>query len=341
MAYNASDGYIYALRGAGTTNFYRVDTEISSWETLSDISTDNTTFYANVGARIISDDSDIYVMPGDGETAFLKYDTEEEVWSRLSSTPFAQYYGTDITHFNGKIYALAGYYKDETWEYTISDNTWRKLPDNQKYTYERGPYNGASIEYAGGNSIYATTGQSLSDIWSFTISSLNYRSSGEYISHVIDLAQASEWLSFDVNDETPANTSIIYQTRTSSDGDNWSAWEEVSGTTISSAVNRYIQVKIILATTDGVSTPTVYDYSISYNSEDEKPTNPTTINAFSQQVGGSIIESGQNYPYSHPYSSWSGAQDAGSGIDGYYVYFGSDALADPESDGILSNQFCF
>lgn len=156
---------------------------------------------------------------------------------------------------------------------------------DQKYLYGRGPYNGAALEYVGGSSFYALTGRGRR-ICGATLGANNFVSTGSYISEALDLAQATDWVSFVVNDTTPANTSIIYETRTSTDASTWSAWETVVGTTIASPAQRYIQVRITLSTSDGVSTPTVSDYTITYNNSDTPPTNPTAVNAYSQVTGG-------------------------------------------------------
>ncbi len=333
-AYNASDGKVYVLRGNGTANFYSSpNTTTLAWTTLSSTVISGVTYNSNIGARLVSDGTDLYATVGDGETAFLKYSTASSTWSRVASTPFAQYYGTSLTHTGGKIYALAGYYKDEAWEYTIATDTWRQLPSNQKYLYGRGPYNGAALEYAGGSSFYALTGLGTTDMWSFTAGTGSFVSSGTYVSEPLDLAQASDWVSLVANDTVPANTSVVYETRSSTDAASWSAWETVSGTTIASPAQRYLQVRITLATSDGVSTPTVTDYTITYNNSDTPPTNPTAVNAYSQNVGGVTLTSGQSYPHEHPYFSFSGAASPEAGIEGYYVYFGTNASADPAASG--------
>lgn len=332
-AYNTSTNQVYLLRGNGTSNFYSTDVAVGPWATLANTVVDGVTYNVSVGGKLISDGTNLYATVGDGETAFLKYNTVGATWSTLSPTPFAQYYGTSLTYAGGKIYALAGYYKDETWEYTIATNTWRMLPSNQKYLYGRGPYNGADIEYAGGNSFYALTGQGTTDMWSYTSGTNNFVSTGSYVSEALDLAQASDWVSFVVNDTVPANTSVVYEARTSTDASSWSAWEAVVGTTIASPAQRYIQVRITLATSDGVSTPTVSDYTITYNNSDTPPTNPTAVNAYSQIMSGVTLTSGQTYLYEHPYFSFSGASSPEAGVDGYYVYFGTNSSADPVIDG--------
>ncbi len=336
--YNSSDGYIYVSRGAASNDLYRYDISANSWTQMADIIVDSSDYRVYVGGRMESDGTNLYLMPGDGETAFLKYDTSSDSWSSLEATPFAQFYGTDMSYYNGKIYALAGYYKDEFWEYDISTDTWRQLPSNQKYTYGRGPYNGASLEYSGNSSFYATPGMGLSDMWSYSLGTNNYALTGTYITKKIDLSYVDSWISLTATDTTPSNTSVTYETRSSSDGITWSDWQALSGTDIQSPTNRYIQVKITLTSTDGVNTPTVDDITISYNSEDSEPDNPSSINAYSQQISGTALTSGTAYSYAHPYFSWTGAADNGSGIAGYWVYFGTDNNADPETDGIFQEE---
>lgn len=335
----AQDGgtdYIYMTRGNAQYSFYRYDISGDNWTSMANIITaDGTSYRCYYGSRMESDGTDLYLMPGDGETAFLKYDVSTDSWNELSRTPFAQRLGADITYREGKFYAMAGYYKDETWEYTISTDSWRKLPPNQKYTYGRGPSNGASIVYAGGDSFYASPGTDITDFWSYTLGSANFVLSGTYVSDTIDLSYVDSWVSLTGTENTPANTSIDYETRTSTDGENWSSWIALSGSNIQSPERRYIQIKTTLSSTDGVSTPTLSDYTIAYNSEDIDPTNPDTITASSQQIGGEDLTSGTAYKHAHPYFSWSGASDDDSGIEGYYVYFGTDDEADPETEGVF------
>ncbi|KKP68856.1 MAG: hypothetical protein UR66_C0003G0121 [Candidatus Moranbacteria bacterium GW2011_GWE1_35_17] len=332
--YNSGDGYIYVTRGNGTNNLYRYNIAGNSWTTMANMAIAGGADYrVYTGGRIESDGTNLYMMPGDGETAFLRYNAGANNWTELTATSFAQYYGTDISYYDGKIYAIAGYYKDETWEYNIAANAWRQLPNNQKYVYERGPYNGASFEYIGNNSFLAMPGFGLVDVWSYTLGTNNYLNSGIYISEEIDLSYASSWTSLNVNQSTPANTNIITETRTSSDGETWSGWEAVSGGNIASPENRYIQVKLTLSTTDSISTPTVYDFTISYNSEDNAPSNPATVTAYSQKISGEVLTSSVDYKYAHPYFSWNDGGDSESGIAGYWVYFGNDDEADPELVG--------
>lgn len=339
---------LYYMRGGGSACMYRYSS--GAWSGCMNISFiesgTTTTYYPNIGARILSNGTDIFVMPGDGETAFLKYTVSSGTWSKLTATPFSQYYGTDMTYNsnNSKIYALAGFYKDETWEYDILGNSWRRIPNNQKFTFGRGPYNGASIEFAGGSSIFATIGQGVAvpsasaDIWSFTVPATNYPTSGTntYTSHRIDLGQVSSGTSFGFNENKPANTNVVYEICSNSEGENCTSWHDVSDGNISDhdgfSLESYAWVRATLSTSDGASTPTVFDYTISYSSSDTVPSIPNTLVSKSDQ-NGEVILPETEYAYEHPYFSWSNGTDNGSGINGYYVYWGKNSSADPASEG--------
>lgn len=65
----------------------------------------------------------------------------------------------------------------------------------------------------------------------------------------------------------------------------------------------------------------------------DAPTNPSSLTALSAS-GGSSITTNTFYNHSAPYFSWSGAtDDDGSGVAGYYVYFGTDNSANPVTAG--------
>jgi hypothetical protein len=347
LVYNAADGYLYATRGGSYNTFYRYNIGTNTWTTTPTIAILSSTGLgfsshgAAIGSRLVSNGTDLYATVGGSESMFLKYTTSTNTWSAMARTPFVQFYGTDLTYANGKIYALAGWYRDEAWEYTIASNTWRKLPPIKSFSYAKGAFNGASLEYAGGNSFFVSLGQGTAELMSFTPSSDNYVAQGTYLSEIKDLSQVENWVSFTKNDSAPANTSIIYETRTSLDSKNWDAWTTVSGTTINSTPKRYLQVRITLASSDKVNTPTVSDWQIAYNNEDQTPQNPSAVSALAKRIGGEAISSGNSYPHSHPYFAWTGASDLGSGVAGYYVYFGQNALADPQTDGIFQQTAFF
>lgn len=162
MAYISSTARVYILQGSGSNNFWSCDVNLANCVSAGTTTVSGVNYYPNVGARLVSlgtysnSTTDLYATVGNGETTFLKYSSG--AWSLAADTPFSQYYGVSLTAYNGKIYALAGYYRDETWEYDPASNAWRRLPRNQKYSWDRGVYNGAAIAWDGGTSLYATPG---------------------------------------------------------------------------------------------------------------------------------------------------------------------------------------
>jgi len=68
-------------------------------------------------------------------------------------------------------------------------------------------------------------------------------------------------------------------------------------------------------------------------------TNPTTITSYSDSGKGTAITTDTWYNYTHPYFEWpapetaGGAADTGSGIAGYYVYFGTSVNGNPVTEG--------
>ena len=159
---------------------------------------------------------DLYYVAGSGISRLYKYDISENTWTELAIPPFAPYYGTDIVYRNGRIYALAGWYETDFYEYTIATDTWRKLESMAGYyAMDRGPYTGASIEYDGSSSFYISRGSGLYDVLSYTPSSYDYVASGTWISAAQDLSYVSSWTSLTSSTTTPDDSAITFQTRSS------------------------------------------------------------------------------------------------------------------------------
>jgi N-acetylneuraminic acid mutarotase len=331
LAYPATGNYIYATRGNNTTGFWRYNISGNSWDDAgaADLPATNATAY--IGARLISDGTDVYYMAGNGVTQLLKYTVGSNTWSVVGSLPFSPYYGADMSYSAGKIYFQSGLYKPNFWEYTISGGTWRRLPDIETtFATEQGPYNGGALENNGGGTFYTISGQNITYMHSFTRSAYNYPASGTWTSGAIDLTYVTSWTSLTSSVTTPGDSSVTFETRTSSDRVSWTSWVSVSGGTISSAANRYIQVRATLnATSDKTQTPTLSSVSVNYSGDTSSPTNPISITAKSQSVAGVTLTNSTSYSYTNPYFSWSGAADADTSVAGYYVYFGTSSSADP------------
>lgn len=334
LAYPGSGDYIYGTRGATTLSFWRYSISSNSWDdvAVTDMPTDAEASY---GSRMVSDGTDVYYLAGTGISRWFKYSVADNTWSELARSPFAPYYGTDIAFHNGKVIALAGWYKTDVWEYTIASDSWRKLEPLPGYLAQNvGPWAGASIEYDDNGSFYIFRGNSLTSILNYTPSAENFVSSGTWISEPRNLGFVASWTSLSSEQTTPSDSSISFQTRTSTDGSNWSDWETVTGGTIISPAQTYIQVKaILLAASGSNNTPVLSSISISYVGDTIDPSNPNTTVGSSQEVGGTALTSGESYTHVNPYFSWSGAADEQTSVAGYYVYFGTNNLADPEIVG--------
>ncbi|MFA9288253.1 MAG: fibronectin type III domain-containing protein [Weeksellaceae bacterium] len=335
LAYPGSGDYIYATRGTLTTSFYRYSISGDSWSdvAVADLPTDSESGY---GGRLTSDGTYIYAMTGSGIANFHRYDISGNTWSSLGSVPFAPYYGSDLVYYSGKIYALGGYYKNDLWEYNISAGSWRRLPDNQGY-YEQniGAYAGASLGVnSSTGTLYAILGNSLSQLTTFTVSANAYPTSGNWVSNPLDLSYVSSWNTLTATTSTPSDSSVTIQTRSSADKTTWTGWQTVSGGTIASTAQRYLQIRATLtASTDQASTPIVSAINVSYEGDAVVPSNPSSFTGSSQAVGGVSISTGSTYVYNNPYFSWTGASDGETSVAGYYVYFGTNASADPETAG--------
>lgn len=334
LIYPGSGDYIYATRGNTTLSFWRYSISGNSWDdaSVADMPVDAESSY---GSRLATDGTDVYYIPGVGISRFFKYTIVGNSWTEMSRPPFSPYYGTDLAYYDGKIVALAGWYRTNLYEYDISGNYWRKLQDIPGYyAQNNGPYTGASIEYDGTGSFYISYGNGRQDILTYTPAAQKYYASGVWTSEIKDLGYVSNFGTFSSTATTPSDSSITYETRTSSDALNWEDWQTVSGGVIASSAQRYLQVRATLIASSGsASTPTLSEINVSYTGDEIAPNNPDTIIALSQQVSGTALTSGESYSYIRPYFTWSGASDDQSEVDGYYVYFGINELADPEVVG--------
>ncbi len=86
----------------------------------------------------------------------------------------------------------------------------------------------------------------------------DYPNTGQFVSCVIDNGGQTGWDHLAWHGETPAGTSVNFETRSSVDGAAWSSWAALgSGGTILSPAGRYIQYRVNLSTTDPAQSPEV------------------------------------------------------------------------------------
>lgn len=331
LAYPGSGDYVYATRGNGTTAFWRYSLGSNTWDdaAVSDLPAGAVIHY---GSRMVSDGSYVYATGGLGLKTMYRYEIATDTWTELANLPYAPYVGSDIAIRNGKIIALAGWYRPEMYEYTISTNAWRQLQSLDTYTpTELGTYNGASIELdTNTDTFYVIPGGTRSQMLVYNPGANDYVATGSWESETLDFQYVSSWGDLIATEETPGDSSITYQSRSSSDGTSWSSWQDVTLGQIDSPPQRYLQVRATLyAATGQTETPVVQKIQIGSNGDTTAPINPSTFTGLSQAVGGETLTSGTTYRYTHPYFSWNAATDAHSAVAGYYVYFGTNELANP------------
>ena len=151
-----------------------------------------------------------------------------------------------------------------------------------------------------------------------------------------------KWNSISWNNAAmPANTLIGFRSRSASTeaglaSASWSDYYTLTGSSITSANSQWLELQLDLSTSDGINTPTLNDFSVNYYTDVTAPNNPTAP-ASAWSTSGKTTPIANNLPkdYNQPHFEFSGATDEvnGSGIAGYYVYFGQSETADPFTAG--------
>jgi len=325
---SGGDGYLYATFGGGRSNFYRYNVSTDTWSSRASVPQG-----VSSGGDMTRINRTIYVLAG-GQSAYMyQYNMDTNVWSPVQNVPAGTIdHGAFMTS-DGSRYLYVGI-SDRTqlrakmvFRYDTTTGSWMRIADLPRAAY---PY--ASAFYStSANKLYVSSGQVTSNIWSWSPNGNGYVTSGTWISKTYDLTQVATWGSLQATVTGTGTTTI--STRTSKDGVLWDDWQTVSGQTIQSQVNRYIQIKVALSG-NASATPTVSNIVLNYTQEETAPSLPSQFTAYSTK-GGTQLTSGQTSPYQHPYFTWAGANDGtnGSGVKGYYVYYGTNSTADPAVDG--------
>lgn len=345
IAYPGSGDYLYATRGQNTNTFWRYKISTDTWQTvlddlpgtptIADLPSDVRTY---IGAQLVATNTDVLFIAGNGIKRMLKYSIADNSWSELASPPFAPYYGTAVSLRGDKLIALAGYYKNDVYEYSIPSNVWRKLPSMPGYgPNEIGTYGGAGIAYdPNSNQFFAARGNARQEILVYAPGLNNFSATGTWQSQSLDLLHVQSWSTLTSIGQTPSDSAISIETRSSADEINWESWQAVVGTAISSSPQRYLQIRVTLqASADLTQSPALSKLTLSYTGDTTPPTNPASAVGSSQAVGGESLTSGNSYRFLTPYFSWDPATDTETAVAGYYVYFGPNGSADPVTEGVF------
>jgi hypothetical protein len=176
-------------------------------------------------------------------------------------------------------------------------------------------------------------------------------------SAAIRLSGIKSWDDFTA-DETVNGGTITY--RLSDDGGSvWKYWDGAAWTTSSgfSQANSASVIDTNIGTfpvTDdgflwqavlygnGNQLVTLNEVVMESTSDIAAPVAPSALTALNENGGLTTLATNTWYPYTAPHFSWSGASDVGgSGVWGYYVYFGTDNTAEPSTAGTFQTASTF
>jgi len=152
--------FIYATRGANTSDFLRYDTVANVWETVQPAPGP----IGSGGSLAFDGLQYIYALQGGGSNSFWSYDVTNNTWQTgLRTTPESVAEGGSLAYGNGIIYALRGGGTTDFWRYVIVQNTWEIL------TPTPGSVSGGGslIFNSNDNKLYAFQGSGLNAFWRY------------------------------------------------------------------------------------------------------------------------------------------------------------------------------
>jgi len=272
---------IYVFGGAtagasflGTVEEYNPATD--SWDTKTSMPT------ARENAVAATVNNKIYIIGGDDTvnptTVVEEYDPATDSWDTKTSMPTARTCSF-VGVVNDKIYVIGGLDVDNNpvatvEEYDPATDSWdtKTSMPTVRSCGASGLYNNNEIFAIGGNDNISNLDTNESYIPS---TQQDLHTSGT--TQIDAGANISGWTTFEPEADIPANTSISYRFRTSSDGTTWTDWSasqvhaasiDISG---QNGDNRYFQVETTLSNTDGTSTPILHSYTINYTVSEPDP----------------------------------------------------------------------
>jgi hypothetical protein len=172
----AVNGYIYLLRGSGTTDFYRYNINVPGWETMAPAPVGISGKPYKNGSSIAYDGGDtIWCLKG-SYNEFAAYSVTGNIWVTKDTLPKKSPPGTKKTKVkdgsqiasdhSGLVYALKGGNTLEFWTYKCSDHTWytaASLPAGAKKVKGGGGLTWSSKDHM----LYAFRGNNTLEFWVF------------------------------------------------------------------------------------------------------------------------------------------------------------------------------
>ncbi|MFA6512260.1 MAG: fibronectin type III domain-containing protein [Patescibacteria group bacterium] len=317
----------YLLRGNATNSFYYYNgTTLAADDNIPAAA-------VGYGGGLSWDGTYVYALAGDRRGNFYRFDPSQgsgSRWSVMNNLPTTAYYVSSLEYDGaGNIYVIPGQYEKDFWRYDVSENSWSRASElPQRFGYAHG----LAYDSAAGK-IWVLRGGAPSTnsvgFHMFTPEAHAYIPSATWISAPIDLDYVSSFTDLTATTTTPGGTSVAYVTRTSDDSVSWSDWATVVGGAIASPANRYMQVKATL-TSDDTNTPTLSDFTITYESDSTDPIQPSIV-GYDTSAKAATLTTGNSYYYTNPYFEFSDATDSDSRVTGYYVSWTTNASHNPAS----------
>ena len=346
---------IYGIPGGSAETFHGYSIAGDSWAALSAV---NLPINQNHGTSIVADGDPngyVYYFHDRDSDTFMKYDIDGNAWYANDAandppdTPAALYYASTAIHDGAdKIYLPRGNSTGTFYQFDITEDSWDEftptaIPDSTLYPdlisidtdtmyLFPGFYAHAMLKYVAPS---ATT---------------SFKAGGSWTSPILDLGTVLAYANVTATYSEATSTEIKIETRSCDDSgcendatdSNWSSWDEVSNDhavstahtfTIDSDVAQYFQTRFWVWS-DGESTATLNDITLNYYTDESNPTNPDSTSAYNSAAKATEFSTDTWYNDDTPYFEWTGATDGegGSGIAGYYVYFGTDNTKDPYTD---------
>jgi hypothetical protein len=275
----------------------------------------------------VADATDVYALIGNGRGVLLKFNIAGDTWDELTNMPTApgtnvagaQYTNTMVYDRTDNLYVFPGKMSKEVWRYDMSGNSWSRAADAP---VRLGRSHGVTHGNAAGT-MYLMRGENFNGIHKFNFETDAYIPAATWVSAPMDLHYVSSFTSLTSNATLNGNT-IDFSTRSSDDGASWSAWASVSGTTIASAANRYIQVKAQLNSAAGDDAPVLDDFTITYEKDSTAPANPT-VSAWTSSAKTTTLATPATTFATNPYFEFTPPAQTESPISGYYVAWTSGA----------------
>jgi hypothetical protein len=171
----ADTNYVYLLKGSGTYEFYRYNTEANSWETMANAPGGNSTKPYKNGSSITYDNNDtIWCLKGSYNELFA-YSISGKDWVTKDTLPKRSPPGTkktkvkdgsQIAYAGRVVYALKGGNTNEFWMYRCDEHTWYTA--TELTVGSKKVKGGGALVYAGSSkSLYALRGNNTREFWSY------------------------------------------------------------------------------------------------------------------------------------------------------------------------------